>query len=78
MRGMQFFGYAKNGDLLIELSEVSVLASPDDLQLLGQFILRCANEMRSKLEWEHEHFSDGCELKTGAVDFVVCGRNKSL
>ncbi len=72
----KFYGYSRdnNKDTPTELKEVSVLAEPELLKSLGQFLLSCANEIEvdKKLKWEHKHFRDVySNLSSQSPDFVV-------
>ncbi|RKZ73501.1 MAG: hypothetical protein DRR19_30935 [Candidatus Parabeggiatoa sp. nov. 1] len=72
----KFYGYSRdnNEDTPTELGEVSVLAEPELLNSLGQFILSCASEIEvdKKTKWEHRHFRDVCShLSPQCPDFII-------
>lgn len=76
MNKIKFFGHADDSDLLLELSEVSVQGDPDQLRLLGEFILQCSEKIRKDPFWEHEHFIDFCKSKNDTGDFIVASLPK--
>lgn len=68
---MKFFGYCKGGGELVEMSEVCLQANPDQLHMLADFILKCADAIRRDPIWEHEHYSDSYDSSNEACDFVI-------
>lgn len=68
---MKFFGYSKDGDVLLDMAEVSLQANPHQLKSFAAFILKCADGMQKDSQWEHEHYSDNCESVGGAFDFII-------
>ncbi len=59
---MKTFGYPKkenlNEDGLMEMEEISISASREELKKLSEFLLKCAVELPDTGEFCHEHFSD--------------------
>lgn len=68
---MKFYGYSKDGDVLLEMAEVSLQANPHQLKSFAAFILKCADGMQKNSQWEHEHYSDNCASVDGGCDFIV-------
>jgi hypothetical protein len=70
----KFYGYSRdnNEDIPTELREVSVLADPELLKSLGQFLLSCASEIEVEQKWDHRHFRDVySNLSPQCSDFIV-------
>jgi hypothetical protein len=60
MKKLKLYGYSSSGGGgLLELREITLLADSRQIRTLGQFLVRCADEMTAKPEWEHQHFADG-------------------
>ena len=60
MKKLKLYGYSSSGGRrVLELREVTLLADSKQIRTLGQFLVRCADEMKTKPEWEHQHFADG-------------------
>jgi hypothetical protein len=56
---MKLYGYSQtDSDELQSLSEVSVLASRDELLALAAFFAKCAFEIQTEENWDHAHFCD--------------------
>lgn len=57
---MDIYGYTKNDEQLLDLSEITFKADPSELRSLAKFILDCANEIENDTEgkWEHSHIED--------------------
>lgn len=74
---MKIFGYAKDkvDTNLIELKEVTLVASSAELKSVADFLLRCATEMEEDIKWEHEHLSDSESRFEDAELVVFANRN---
>ena len=73
---MKCYGYLLgNQKSLHELRELSLLAKPETLRALAQFIEKCADEIENDASWEHAHFSDFIKLTDDPVDIIVCSDN---
>ena len=69
---MKCFGYTKSdAETLAEFSEVTLHAKPEDLRRLASFLMKCADEIDSDTDWEHEHLSDVSPCGTDEVDIIV-------
>jgi hypothetical protein len=69
---MKCYGYSKNNNNLLYLSEVTVQADPSSLRELAKFIYECANEIELDDDWEHEHFVDASsDNQNSETDFIV-------
>ena len=56
---MRFFGYAQNHSDLLELTEVSLQASPDALLAMAAFLTETAHQMKTHgSSFGHEHYQD--------------------
>ncbi len=56
---MELYGQIEDADgEPSTLSEVTISARPQELRRLSEFLLKCADEIESSGEWEHEHYSD--------------------
>lgn len=74
---MNVYGYANEaqaGDASrpVELSEVTLAATPGELRRIAMFLERCAEgiETRGK-SWEHEHLADADCLFADAPRIIV-------
>lgn len=72
-RTMKLYGYAKSGDSLLDLREVTAHVNADTAQQLGEFFLRCAARMREAPSWEHEHFNAAAEPDVIVYNSVAPG-----
>jgi len=56
----------------LKLTEITLVASPNELRLIAQFLENsaCGMEGRGK-QWEHEHLSDKYRQFEGSPHFVV-------
>ena len=74
---MKIHGYADEGlepqDIRpAELAEITLIATPDELRRIAQFLSNCADDMeRRGKSWEHEHLSDKDRRFEGSPHFVV-------
>ena len=70
---MKGFGYAQgNDDLLQEMAEISIVATPNELRDTANFLLKCADNIEADpYGWEHEHLADEYEGYADCVDIVV-------
>jgi hypothetical protein len=74
---VKIHGYA-NEDRAIEdivpaeLTEITVVATPDELRRIAKFLESCANGMETRGKaWEHEHLLDKDRSFRGSPHFVV-------
>lgn len=74
---MEIHGYANQGLAIediraMELAEITLVATPEELRRIAQFLTNCANgiEQDGKL-WEHEHLADQDDLFEDSPHFVV-------
>ncbi len=68
---MKFFAYQQGTDKLLSLGEVSIQASSSELKILSSFLAKCATEIDTDLEWEHEHLQDNFDLDLDQPDLIV-------
>ena len=74
---MKLHGYAGEGvtpEAIVpaELAEVTLVATPDELRRIAQFLERCASGMESRgRSWQHEHLSDVDRQFSASPHFVV-------
>jgi hypothetical protein len=69
---MNLYGYDSSSEELQNLVEVTIQAKPDELRIISQFFLKCADEMeKAGSEWEHEHFRDYLNSEDGHPDIIV-------
>ncbi len=74
---MKIFGYKDEGlapaDIRpTELAEITLVATPEELREIAQFIISAADEMETKgSDWEHEHLSDKQKGFEGSPHFVI-------
>ena len=68
---MKIYGYTNNtNEEPMELNEVTISANPDSLREMSEFLLKCAKEIETNSEWEHEHFtSTNKNIKTELIVF---------
>ena len=60
MKKFKLYGYSASGDeCLLSLREVTLFADSNQVRALSTFLARCAQEMETNPEWEHQHFADG-------------------
>lgn len=69
---MKCFGYDKNNeDELLDMSEITLQTNSDMLRKLASFLVKCADEIESIQDWEHEHFCDYLKDGEDVIDVVV-------
>ena len=74
---MKIYGYADEGMEPEEtkpskLAEITLVANPNELRLIAQFLENAARSMEERgKQWEHEHLSDKYRQFEGAPHFVV-------
>ena len=55
-----------------KLTEITLVAVPDELRHIARFLENCANGMEARgKSWEHEHLSDKDRSFKGSPHFVV-------
>jgi len=60
MKKFKLYGYSASGDeCVLSLREVTLFADSNQVRALSTFRARCAQEMETNPEWEHQHFADG-------------------
>lgn len=70
--GIKFWGYPKRADEAVELSEVTLMASPKQLREIAAFLLYAAEDIeRHGINWEHEHLSDKAKGFRSSPSFIV-------
>ena len=67
---MKFYGY-EGDSALLELSEVTIQASSEELRNIAGFIIKCADEMEKYKNWEHEHYCDYTGSSKCNVDLII-------
>lgn len=74
---MKLYGYKNEGleiDQIIssELAEVTLVASPEELKMIAEFLESAADEMiRMGESYDHEHLSDKNKVFESSPHFVV-------
>ncbi|NYF22920.1 hypothetical protein HDC36_004410 [Xanthomonas sp. JAI131] len=74
---MKLYGYADEGKppeevVPLTLAEVTLCATPKELQALSRFLAACADEMlRMGASYDHVHFSDRHKEFRSSPHFVV-------
>ena len=74
---MKIHGYAGEGlaseaTVPVELAEITLVASAEELRRVANFLENCASGMEARGKaWEHEHLSDKDRYFTGSPHFVV-------
>jgi hypothetical protein len=74
---IKFYGYTDAGlaeqqSTPLQLSEVTLSASPSELRSIAKFLMRAAEEIEQLgTEWEHEHLGDSEEGFDESPSFVV-------
>jgi hypothetical protein len=69
---MKIYGYScANAQKLLELIEVSFIASPMELRKLADFLISQAGHLELGEEWEHVHFSDFLDDRNMNNDVIV-------
>jgi len=74
---MKLYGYVDEGKppeaiTAITLAEVTLCATPEELQALSRFLAECADEMvRMGPTYDHVHFSDRHKEFRSSPHFVV-------
>lgn len=74
---MKIHGYADEGleieDIVTaELAEITLVATPEELRRIANFLENCAKGMEARgKSWEHEHLSDKDHYFDGSPHFVV-------
>ena len=74
---MKLFGYSKiDAESLIELSEITLLTSPEMLREISSFLNLCADEIQSQGDdWEHEHFETESSCAAEIPNIIVFNPN---
>ena len=73
---MKIYGY-QNTEVedpeLIELSEISLCASPSKLRDIADFLKKMADDMEKDNSFEHAHLQDNCDnWQINTPDIIVC------
>lgn len=72
---MKVFGYQENNDRLLNLEEVSIKCTINELQKIIGFLNKVQNEhinVMNKTDMCHSHFRDyDTEWKAGEPDFII-------
>lgn len=74
---MKIYGYSDENPVLehalpAELAEATLVANPDELRRIAQFLCACADEMEAQgRSWEHKHLSDKDHSFENSPHFVV-------
>ena len=74
---MKLYGYtdeARSAENAVpaELVEISLVAAPDELRRIAQFLEACASNMEARGgKWEHEHLADKDRSFSGSPHFIV-------
>jgi hypothetical protein len=70
---MKLYGYSDDDKNHIQtLSEVSIVASTDELLALSAFFAKCAYEIKNEGSWDHAHFHDFvCKTLDRDIDIIV-------
>ncbi|MDU8925641.1 hypothetical protein RYD26_12195 [Pasteurellaceae bacterium LIM206] len=64
---MKIYGYVKNSSILLELEEITIQASIDELNKIIGFFTHTKILMEDNPDtFGHEHLLDFCELKTNS------------
>jgi len=76
---MKIFGYQNievEAPKLMELSEISLCASPTKLREVAIFLQNMANAIEKDDFFEHEHLQDNCEdWPLNFPDIIVCAQS---
>lgn len=76
---MKTFGYAKqenlNGDGLMEMEEITISATKQELRKIAEFLIQCADALPDDETLGHEHYSDFIDKKTETDLIVVIDQN---
>jgi hypothetical protein len=74
---VKIHGYANEGlkteeIVPVELAEITLVATPQELRRMAKFLENCANGMETRgKSWEHEHLSEKDRLFENSPHFVV-------
>lgn len=74
---MKIYGYTDEGREAeeakpLELAEITLVANPNELRLIAQFLENSARGMEERgTQWEHEHLSDKYRQFENSPHFVV-------
>ncbi|MBN6075085.1 hypothetical protein HYE60_07490 [Aggregatibacter actinomycetemcomitans] len=69
---MKIYGYAENSDILLELEEVTIQASIDEINKIIEFFTHTKMLMEDNPDtFGHEHLLDFCELKTNSDIILI-------
>ena len=73
---MKIYGYQNievEDPTILELSEISLCASPTKLREIAVFLQNMADEMEKDDSFEHAHLQDNCEgWQINTPDIIVC------
>lgn len=81
---MKIYGYADEGleseeTKPSELAEITLVANPNELRLIAQFLENSARSMEERgKQWEHEHLSDKYRQFEDSPHFVVFNTEAEL
>lgn len=69
---MKIYGYKYGAtNELLSLKSVTLQADPATLRRIALFLRRCAHEIESDVDWEHEHYLDSLSEPTDGPDLIV-------
>jgi len=74
---MKLYGYADEGLSIeeivsVELAEIALVATSEELRRIARFLENCADGMEARgKSWWHEHLSDKDHRFEGSPHFVV-------
>lgn len=76
---MKIYGYQKNGELLLEMEEISIRCESKELDDVIDFLRSVRNLMNDHgANFGHEHFNDWRRVKgsstDGGADIVIAGQ----
>lgn len=70
---MKIYGRTtEHAEALNEMREVSIVASPDDLRSIADFLIAQADAMLKEDHFDHVHYSDYVRAEQEQVEIVVC------
>lgn len=55
---MKIYGFENDASAATLLVQATLDASPDELRLIAEFLIKCAADMSEDEGWEHEHLCD--------------------
>ncbi len=75
---MKIYGYQNievEDPAIIELSEISICASPTKLREIAAFLQNMADDMEKDDSFEHAHLQDNCDnWQINSPDIIVCAQ----